>query len=199
MPKRLELIGQRFGRLTVISLSGIKKYGDKSNQYTLWECLCDCGAIKQVVGATLRSGKTISCGCYHKEDLSKTLKGKPSRTRKEFGLASAKKTYNAYIGAARQRNLEWNLSFEQYLDIVCKDCYYCGVQPSNICKSKTYNGEFVYTGIDRVDNDSGYYADNIVPCCRMCNASKRNYTQQEFLKWALRLADNIRAKQLLKD
>ena len=53
------IIGQRFGRLTVISYSDVKsKSGDK-----ICICACDCGMEKQVLRNDIVSGKTKSCGC----------------------------------------------------------------------------------------------------------------------------------------
>jgi hypothetical protein len=58
---RLNLIGQKFGRLTVIAFAGIAKCGQSS-----WECLCDCGNKKIVKSDHLRRGNTKSCGCLRK-------------------------------------------------------------------------------------------------------------------------------------
>lgn len=53
--------GRRFGRLVVLQRHGKNKF----RQIT-WECLCDCGNTSVVVGSSLRSGNTTSCGCYGK-------------------------------------------------------------------------------------------------------------------------------------
>lgn len=58
--KKINLTGQRFGRLIVLEDSGAK-----------WKCLCDCGNVKDVRSSGLRSGNTKSCGCLHKEQISK--------------------------------------------------------------------------------------------------------------------------------
>ena len=53
----VNLIGQRFGRLTVI------KKVKSINQHTGWECLCDCGNITIADSGALKSGDKVSCGC----------------------------------------------------------------------------------------------------------------------------------------
>ena len=58
MPAALNLIGERFGRLTVI-----KKCDYKINKGAVWLCQCDCGKTKEVSGKSLRSGTCKSCGC----------------------------------------------------------------------------------------------------------------------------------------
>ena len=62
MPKLIDLTGQKFGRLTVL-----KRNSENLNGKPAWVCQCECGNIKIIRGADLRSGKTLSCGCLQKE------------------------------------------------------------------------------------------------------------------------------------
>ena len=55
--KRLDLTGQRFGKLTAVEPLG--KTGDAYK----WRCRCDCGGECEVAVANLRNGHTQSCGC----------------------------------------------------------------------------------------------------------------------------------------
>jgi hypothetical protein len=64
MRKRIDLVGQKFGRLTVLEDVG------RRNRKVLWRCLCDCGNIIEVTGSNLQSGNTQSCGCYKRERIS---------------------------------------------------------------------------------------------------------------------------------
>lgn len=57
---RVDLTGQKFGRLTVISWLGDGK----------WNCKCDCGNEVQVLTYNLRNGNTKSCGCYQRQRTS---------------------------------------------------------------------------------------------------------------------------------
>lgn len=63
MPKKLNLVGQRFGRLTVVA--ELPKQGSSPQ----WSCLCDCGNTKVSTTIVLRRGDCLSCGCLHKEYL----------------------------------------------------------------------------------------------------------------------------------
>lgn len=62
MPKAMNIIGNRFGRLTVI-----RRVDTGSCGRSYWECECDCGGVAVIKGKTLRSGSTKSCGCLHIE------------------------------------------------------------------------------------------------------------------------------------
>lgn len=55
----VDLVGQRFGRLTVIA-----RDRESKQKRAIWKCLCDCGSETVVRGSHLRSGKIKSCGCY---------------------------------------------------------------------------------------------------------------------------------------
>lgn len=61
MKGRENLVGKRFGRLTVLRLSETRQYRDKLS----WECVCDCGGTKLVATSNFRCTK--SCGCLKKE------------------------------------------------------------------------------------------------------------------------------------
>jgi hypothetical protein len=84
---------------------------------------------------------------------------------------------------ARERGYACELTTEQMLVLMAQPCHYCGAQPSNKSKNPYYHGAYVYSGIDRVDNDKGYLLDNVVPCCIHCNVAKRSRTRDEFLAW----------------
>lgn len=60
------IVGNRYGCLTVIKYVGGKP--------TRWECLCDCGATKEIEGQNLKSGNTRSCGCLQREVARETQK-----------------------------------------------------------------------------------------------------------------------------
>jgi hypothetical protein len=66
--------GLRFGRLTVSSFAGRSYSPSKPHGIVKWKCVCDCGCETVVSGRSLTSGRTISCGCFHKEQLSKRVK-----------------------------------------------------------------------------------------------------------------------------
>lgn len=68
-----DLIGQKFGRLTVVSRAP-DKIKDNGDRLPMWNCLCDCGNLCVVNGYLLQSGKTQSCGCIRKETSREMLK-----------------------------------------------------------------------------------------------------------------------------
>lgn len=72
MPPFIDLTDQRFGRWTVIKKASFVGYGKKPCVY--WMCRCDCGAIRDVMGSSLRAGVSVSCGCFHQDRIAETSK-----------------------------------------------------------------------------------------------------------------------------
>ena len=79
--KGIDLTGNTYGRLTVIKYSGYS-LTPKGVKRPKWECRCSCGNTIIVCGNDLKSGHTVSCGCYKKEQTSKaTITHGQSKTR----------------------------------------------------------------------------------------------------------------------
>lgn len=68
MPKKIDLIGQKFGRLTVL-----REELPRTTKEVKWICQCDCGNIKSVRSYDLRNGKTLSCGCLRNEKVREAV------------------------------------------------------------------------------------------------------------------------------
>lgn len=80
MAELIDMIGKRFGRLTVLSRALNDHRGEAR-----WNCLCDCGNRTVVLGSHLRKGNTVSCGCYARELTSARTKGNPIRGNTRHG------------------------------------------------------------------------------------------------------------------
>jgi len=73
MPKFEDLTGRRFTSLEVICLAPQR---DRRNY---WHCMCDCGNTKTIIGSSLVSGRTKSCGCIQRAFGSLFNHRQPSR------------------------------------------------------------------------------------------------------------------------
>ena len=78
MSKRKEMIGKKFGRLTVIKLDEERNRifreernkGLRSSSPVCYICECECGNKTEVQQGNLLSGHTTSCGCLQKQKAS---------------------------------------------------------------------------------------------------------------------------------
>ena len=65
--KAKDLREQRYGRLTVLyRVEKPNSYG-KNTRGAFWKCKCDCGNEIITAAQALKAGRSISCGCAHKE------------------------------------------------------------------------------------------------------------------------------------
>ena len=148
---RVDLTGQRFGRLTVIAMS--EKKTEKYNKI-LWECECDCGGVKLVEAGDLRHGGVLSCGCSMKgENNHNWTGGKKTFACDECGedfpkYCSMVKDYDYHFCGNECRH-KWRAKFimgennPRYKPKVKKPCGFCGkgleLHPS---KAKSYENNF---------------------------------------------------------
>jgi len=151
MKTKIDLTGQRFGRLTVIEFAYIK------NKKTYWRCKCDCGGEKITQYYSLKVGYTKSCGCLQKE---KRDSGNPTHGNYYTRL---------YKIWSMMKSRCYNKNTQKYKDwggrgiTVCnKWLDYLGfkedMQESYDEHLKIYGK--INTTIDRIDNDGNYELSN---------------------------------------
>lgn len=127
MSKRIDLTGQRFGRLVVI------EYSHVSNRNKYWKCQCDCGNTSIVSGALLRNGHTKSCGCLVKERGYQMLikHGLFNKNRRLYGVWHSMRercfnpnchAYKDYGGRGITVCSEWN-NFEPFYEWAISNGY----------------------------------------------------------------------------
>lgn len=166
MRKRIDLTGQRFGKLTVIGFS--RRVGDPCSYF---ECVCDCGTRTDVRGSHLRSGETKACGClmgrhpHNKGDKRVNLKHghtHPCTTEykawdnmKSRCYDTKRHNYKNYGGRGIKVCDRWRTSFENFLSDM-------GRKPG-----PEYS-------IDRKNNDGNYEPGN----CRWATASEQRCNQR---------------------
>lgn len=90
---KYNLIGQKFGRLTVINRA--EDYIINGKRYSQWKCLCDCGNTVTVKQSKLLQGRTKSCGCFRSEITSQRFSN--DLTGKKFGKLTVLKRCGTYI------------------------------------------------------------------------------------------------------
>lgn len=184
--RKISMLGKTFGRLVV--LKQVEPYiSPRGQRHAAWKCRCNCGTEKTVVGARLRSGNTISCGCNKREH--------PPINILPLGHSLRNATLSNYRLRARKMGLAWDLTEAHFDKLTQASCHYCGAPPKNTAYRNSLNGKFIYNGIDRKDNSKGYVVDNVVPCCGICNKMKLTMSADDFLAHVRRIALFTERKQ----
>lgn len=175
-PTVIDLMGQRFGKLVVIEFAGTNSHTGRKVKRARWVCRCDCGNIKTVDSFVLRRGKVIGCG---------QCRSKIRNQHGSYDLRTYDSSFNEFFRtvkvSAKQRNLVFELTEQDVRKISKQDCVYCGCTPHKSKRVRNrFGSNYIYNGIDRVDNSKGYIMDNCVPCCEICNRMKLKLGIQEF-------------------
>lgn len=157
-------------------------------------CSLDCS--RKNYRTTHETRMRMSIALKGNPKVIKNLENHRALKRLPNGTASFNLLYIRYKKGATSRGLSFELSKEEFKEIVGMNCFYCGDAPKNvIVGSKRINGGFRYSGIDRVDNSMGYLKTNIVACCRTCNVSKNNHSKDDFLDWIKRVYTHSLGKE----
>ncbi|XWV25105.1 hypothetical protein QJ856_gp0671 [Tupanvirus deep ocean] len=148
-------------------LNGIDRI-DNNKHYTLDNIVASCGICNKMKN-TLNEA-TFILMCAHITHYNKSLKFK--LFPEIFNNYNPKSyRYLRYKQASKERGLSFNLSNQEFCELLHGSCYICGRQSSN----KHCNG------IDRYNNNKGYILQNCKTCCGDCNFLKRILDHDYFL------------------
>jgi len=174
--RKINLIGQKFGRLIVISDTGKRK-----SREVVWACRCECGKLTEVVTSSLCRGLTKSCGCLWRERIkeSNTIHG--DDRRKPGGVMRLYKIWDSM----KQRCL--NPKCRAYKRYGGRGIRVCPEWQNSYLAFKAWalaNGYQDDLTIDRFDSDGNYCPEN----CRWIPKSE-NSRNGAFKRWGnLKLA-----------
>lgn len=164
MPKFIDLTGQRFGRLTIVS-----RAPDTLPGRARWNCVCDCGTRTVSRSDAFKNSKNASCGCYNNELSVARLKTHGKTHTPE---------YKIWQGMRSRCKNPSNAAFYKY-----------GARGIIVCQ-RWHNFEHFFAdmgkrpsikhSIDRLDGTKNYQPDN----CRWATARQ----QQNNLKNNVRLS-----------
>lgn len=182
------IIGRKFGRLTVLDTL-IKKLNNKKNPNRIFcKCQCDCGNLFITRKDGLLNNRIKSCGCLR--NINRDQKMLDKYNQETVKIKSAQCLY-------RDVYSDGNLTFDDFLQLTQQNCFYCNTLPKNKHTGfkknsmvyKTFNTYFVYNGLDRIDSTLPHNKENVLPCCFQCNWAKNDKTINEFVDWLQKLCN----------
>jgi|SRR5579864_2327485 len=163
-----ELVGQKFGRLTVIGRGDQPPQWRTAVKGRYWNCLCDCGQYHVVSSGHLLQGIIQSCGCARiKHGGYKNGKSAP-----EYRMFDAAKS------RAKRLDLSFNI---EITDI--KIPSHCPILGIPLSVSVQYQSQ-CSPSLDRIIPKLGYVKGNIQVISQRANVMKNDASLEELEKFA---------------
>jgi hypothetical protein len=160
----------------------LKKDRERENaQYAerVEECRClGCGKEIDDFLTGKRNNMVQRCEeCYVKLRKTEDARGDRERNYSAEKRENLDRYFSTYTKSAKNRNIGFELSQEEFELLVMQPCNYCG---------ESKEGEVI--GVDRVDSSKQYCTDNCVPCCKTCNFMKGSININTFIEHAHKIA-----------
>ena len=167
----MDITGQKFNKLTVLSAAKSKRKNGWHETRVL--CRCDCGIEKEFNKSNVLRGKSKSCGCFRKELITKIKSKRPYESK-----------YNRLLDMAKRYERECHISYEDFIKFTSiVNCHYCEAPIIWKAHSNKYERRDSGYYLDRKNSSKGYSIDNCVVCCCRCNKGKLDhFTYEEWLK-----------------
>jgi hypothetical protein len=168
-----DLLNKKLNKLLILKIYSV-------NNQRYCQCQCDCGKVNVFKLFMVAKGKIKSCGCLKDETRIKNLTG-AGHNKLDKGVAASHCLFKNYLRDAKRRDLNFDLTLEQFLELTKQNCYYCEATPSKIMHNRRIKDSgYIYNGIDRLNNDEGYTLTNSVACCKECNYMKSSMSFESF-------------------
>ncbi len=148
MGTKLDLTGQKFGRLTAVKEVGLNSAGVYK-----WLCVCDCGREHIVRASNLRNGNTSSCGCLNKDAVKKAVT--------KHGHTVIFKT-TEYCSWESMIGRCYNINLAEYKDYGGRGIFVCGRWRESFSYFLNDMGAkpSMLHSIERINNNEGYFKEN---------------------------------------
>lgn len=177
-PTKIDIIGKRFGRLLVLSPDGTD-----SRHNHMYKCRCDCGAEKSIQRTNLVRNLTTSCGCKNSatSHLNTLWKG--------FGEISGS-LWALIKKGAKERHIPMNLTIEEAWTQYQNQSGLCALTGEKLTFPKNCRDYDSNASLDRIDSSLPYEVGNVQWVVKDINLMKRNFDQDRFIKWCIKVAQN---------
>lgn len=155
MPSIFHLVGQKFGRLIVLS-----RAENSSTGFSMWNCRCDCGKEKMVKGVSLVHGCSHSCGCLQKEIAARFFKQQSKKNIIPYSNTPEYAAWRHMKLRCSPNNKKCRPNYFNRGIRVCQEWLEKDVGFSNFLQHIGKRPTSAHS-VDRIDNNKGYEIGNV--------------------------------------
>jgi hypothetical protein len=190
--KHSSFIGTTIGKVTIIEFDRVEEGKGRNVYYYKYKCIC--GNIETAPKYSLSQSKkfrnTYCCSTCRKDKISEWAKTASVKYKDPIeGKCSI--LFSNYRSKCKKKSWVFNLTFDQFKQLVTSNCHYCNLEPNKCRKDRSKSrlglSRVYFNGVDRIDSSIGYNIDNVVSCCEDCNKAKRNLSYTQFLNLIKRI------------
>jgi transposase len=169
---QVNLVDQKFGRLTVVSLKEITYDG------YIWLCNCQCGEQTEVLACNLLSEHQAikSCGCARSSNVDWKI--------------IPPWFWNNLPKQAKSRGIEFSLTKEYVENLFMSQNEYCALSGVKLNFSRSREKTLTTASLDRINSNKGYIENNVQWIHKTLNRSKNTIPNNEFINWCKLVAEN---------
>ena len=191
-----QLLGKSFGKWAVIrsSTSNGRKY----------ECICECGTLREVWGYLLLNGKSTSCGCSRREPTIENTASENTgivKKRRQRNIPPSlwkdvrRYFHNNTLPGAKSRELPVEIDVDYLVSIFTGYCGKTGVKITfrTSCKDSHENQT---ASLDRIDSSKGYIVGNVRWVHKVINFAKQDTSDSEYVGWCTLVTNFARSNTM---
>jgi hypothetical protein len=186
MPKIVDVLGKKFGLLTVVSSAGLTNCGHKQ-----YNCKCNCGNDVVRTGTSIRRSENSSCGCFKKI-------GNQNACWKGFGEISRDFWFGHIVRSANGSKNGNHIRKPKELSITIEDAWKLFLKQNRKCALTGLLLIFPTSGadkdwtasLDRIDSSKGYIKGNVQWVHKIVNIMKNKFQQDTFIYFCKKIAEN---------
>lgn len=121
---------------------------------------------------------------------------------KDKGQSGFNYLYRRYKYRAKLSALSFTINKKLFKELTSSNCFYCNAPPTQKSYEHAdtvegkHHSEYIYNGLDRINNKKGYTPSNVVPCCRLHNEWKRALKFKDFVKIIHKTSSFLKQKGL---
>lgn len=169
------LIGLKYGRLTVVEQHGFTEKNKYGSRQAIWYCKCDCGNYCEMASGTLtRKRYNHSCGCLAKEHLKDMAEGNITHGMTNTGIY---RSYKAMMSRCYREN---DIHFNAYGKRGISVCDEWKGHPEVFIEWGLKHGWKEHLTLERINVNGNYEPSNCtwIPMSEQYKNKQSNHSKQ---------------------
>lgn len=180
------MIGKTFGKLTILSIYGIKEKGKRTKYIA--KCRCECGNEKDILVSSIKARRITSCTC----DKSRYKKITGKNNKNFTGYEEIRGSWWKELkNKTKRRKINFSIDIQEAWDLFIKQDRKCALSKVTIRFGRVGKREEMTASLDRIDSTKGYIQGNIQWVHKAVNIMKSDLPNDIFIAFCNEISKNF--------